>query len=92
MMEADLKERIVRYKYRTMTADEFGQALKDANLTARQFARLSGANYRRIVRQLEENEAIPHFYRLLLELLRLPGAVEIAKQIADETIIEETPE
>jgi DNA-binding transcriptional regulator YiaG len=73
-----------RYVYERMTAAQLSQALDELGLTMRQFARLYGSAEKRIQQWLDGADDIPHTVAVVLGLLTLPGAMELAKRITDE--------
>ncbi len=79
-------------RYRRMSPEELSQALDDLHLSAGQFARLAGSQRKRVLLWLEKSDArgedIPHHIAVLCELLKLPGAMDIARRVTDEAIIE----
>jgi hypothetical protein len=74
-------------RYSRITGADLSQAIDDLHLTAGQAARLLGTQRKRIIQWLEE-EDIPHHVTVMVELLKLPGAMEIARKITDEAILE----
>lgn len=79
-----------RQRYRRMSAEELSQALDRIGLSARQFARLSGAQPKRVIYWLEDREDVAPYVPVLLALLEeLPEAMQIARDTADDYILEE---
>jgi hypothetical protein len=82
----------VTNRYRRISPADLSRALDDLGLSAGQFARLLGCQRRRVMWWLEgrpDKEPAPHYVAWIVELLKLPGAMAIARQITDAAIVEE---
>jgi transcriptional regulator with XRE-family HTH domain len=75
-----------------MTGAEMSRAMTDAGLTLRQLSRLTGAQPRSLQRYLEaqaEQDAAPHWLRVLLVLLANPQNMRRALRVTEEELIDE---
>ena len=77
---------MAKHTYQRINGEELGEALSDIGLTVGQFARLTGADRRRVTRWLADEYDIPHHILLICELLKDPGNMQTAKELADEQI------
>lgn len=78
-----------RYTYNRMTAEQLSAALNQLNLSLRQFCRLSGKSEAKAQRWIAGKEDIPHDVAVMLALLTVPGAMDVAKAVTDAFLIEE---
>lgn len=62
-------------------------ALRSADLSPTQFARIFGTKQARVLDWIDGAEDIPHAARILLALLHLPGARKMAMEITDNVTI-----
>lgn len=76
-----------RYQYRRMTAEEFGAALNDLDMSLNDFVRIAGCAYRRARLWVEGKEDIPPYVPVLLSLMTLPGGRERALETALSFVI-----
>lgn len=81
-----LKPVAKRYEYERMTAGQFRQALEQVGLSEGRFARLYGVIPKRVRSWAAGEEDIPHAALLVLSLLTLPGAVDMAERVTDSVI------
>lgn len=81
-----LKPVAKRYEYERMTAGQFRQALEQVGLSEGRFARLYGVIPKRVRSWAAGEEDIPHAALLMLSLLTLPGAVDMAERVTDSVI------
>lgn len=81
-----LKPVAKRYEYERMTAAQFRQALEQVGLSEGRFARLYGVIPKRVRSWAAGEEDIPHAALLMLSLLTLPGAVDMAERVTDSVI------
>jgi len=72
-----------RYYYHRMRGDDLRQTLGDLELSYSEFARLTGAQERRIGQWIHGHEDIPHHIRVMCMLMCLPGAIDITRQLTD---------
>ena len=76
------------YQYRRMTAQQLSDALNHLDLTANQFARLIGAQRKRVLGWLAGEDRIPHHVYLLARLLvESDEAYKTAETLANECVI-----
>ena len=75
-----------RYEYDRMTAGQFRQALEQVGLSEGRFARLYGVIPKRVRSWAAGEEDIPHAALLVLSLMTLPGAVDMAERVTDSVI------
>lgn len=80
---------MAKHKYQRMNPEEFSDALTMIGISIGQFCRITGADRRRVERWLSEEFEIPYHITLICELLKLPGNIEEARDLANEMIIEE---
>lgn len=78
-----------RFEYRRMTAEQFEQALGTVGISAREFAKISGATHRKVGEWLAGKEDIPPWVTSYMAMLVLPGALRMARAVADQTIIQD---
>lgn len=71
-----------RFQYTHLTGEEFETALNDIDMSTTTFARLVGADIRRVDRWYAGKYEIPHYVALVLQLLKIPGAKGIARMVA----------
>lgn len=69
-----------------MTAAQFRRALDQLHLTEGRFGRLYGTTPKRVRSWVTGVEDIPHAALLMLSLLTLPGAVDMAERVTDSVI------
>ena len=79
----------MRHHYRRMSAAELSAALDQLDLSARQFARVSGAQPKRVIDWLEGREDIAPYVPVMLALMTLPGGIALARACA-ETYIDDS--
>lgn len=72
-----------RYYYHRMRGDDLRHTLGDLDLSYAEFARLSGAQERRVAQWVHGQEDVPHHIRVFCMLMCLPGAVDITRQLTD---------
>ena len=78
-----------RYKFSRMSQHEFSDALYATSLSLNDFCWLTGVSYRRANRWRDGADPdIPHHVRLLLFLLTLPGARNIAEKLSTDNLLE----
>lgn len=75
-----------RYEYERMTAAQFRQALEQVGLSEGRFARLYGTIPKRVRSWAAGEEDVPHAALVMLSLMTLPGAVEMAERVTDSVI------
>lgn len=75
-----------RYEYDRMTAAQFRQALEQVGLSEGRFARLYGTVPKRVRSWAAGEEDIPHAALVMLSLMTMPGAVEMAERVTDSVI------
>lgn len=66
----------------TMTPEQFSLGLREHQLTLREFCRLTGTNIKTAERWLSDEKDIPHWVPVFLALLTLPGALQMARTVA----------
>lgn len=71
-----------RARYARMTPEDLSADLKRLGITANDFARISGAQYERVVKWLEGREDAPPWVPVVTALLALPGGLEKARETA----------
>lgn len=80
-------------RYRRIGPKDLSRYLDELNLSAGQFARLIGSQRKRVLLWLEPSDAkgedIPHHVAVFCELLKMPGAMEVALAVTNDAIIEE---
>ena len=81
-----LKPVAKRYEYERMTAAQFRQALEQVGLSEGRFARLYGTIPKRIRSWAAGEEDIPHAALVMLSLMTMPGAVDMAERVTDSVI------
>lgn len=67
--------------YQRMTPVEVANGIADAGVSWTWFAWIYGTHTQRVMKWIEGDEDVPHPVRVVLALLRLPGAVEEAERI-----------
>ena len=75
-----------RYEYDRMTGEQLSAALNELGLSKREFAKFVGAKAERVQGWLDGTESagrIPQWVPLILGLLTLPGALELARAYTD---------
>lgn len=75
-----------RYEYERMTAAQFRQALEQVGLSEGRFARLYGVIPKRVRSWAAGEEDIPHAALVMLSLLTMPGAMDMAERVTDSVI------
>lgn len=75
-----------RYEYERMTAEQFRQALEQVGLSEGRFARLFGTIPKRVRSWAAGEEDIPHAALVMLALMTMPGAVDMAERVTDSVI------
>lgn len=78
-----------RYRYERITGKMLSDALNGLGITAGQFARLTGADHRRVQRWMDDEQDIPHHVALICALLAIPSAMEKGRKFADLMIKED---
>ncbi len=74
-----------RFTYRSMTPKQFNAALESLGMPrGYKFARLYGAAPTSFQRWASGEKDIPHSVTLVLALLTLPGAMQMAESVFDE--------
>ena len=81
-----LKPVAKRYEYERMTAAQFRQALDQVGLSEGRFARLYGVIPKRVRSWAAGEEDIPHAALVMLSLMTMPGAVDMAERVTDSVI------
>lgn len=76
-----------RFTYRRLEPETFEQALETAGISAREFARLTGSNHRRVGEWLSGGNDIPPWVMPFMAMLTIPGALDMARKVAAETIV-----
>lgn len=75
-----------RYEYERMTAEQFRQALEQVGLSEGRFARLFGTIPKRVRSWVAGEEDIPHAALVMLSLMTMPGALDMAERVTDSVI------
>ncbi len=75
-----------RYEYERMSAAQFRQALDQVGLSEGRFARLYGTVPKRVRSWAAGEEDIPHAALVMLSLMTMPGAVDMAERVTDSVI------
>lgn len=70
-----------RAEHRMMPA-QLSKALDDLGLTMREFCRVTGTGTKTVERWLTDEKDIPQWVPVTLALLTLPGALQIARTVA----------
>lgn len=74
-----------KFTYRRMTPEQLRSALKEFGMPdGYKFARLYGADARRVRRWISGEEDPPHSVTLVLGLMTLPGGLQLAERIFQE--------
>lgn len=81
-----------RYRYRRMSAEDFGTALNELDMTLNDFCRVAGCSYKRAEKWVKGLEDIPPHAPVILALMALPGGKERALQVALSYVIKEDSE
>jgi len=68
--------------YEPLSADQIRQGIGD--MSAREFAKLTGSDPRRVDRWKSGEETAPHWVALILTLFTIPGAVDLAYELFNE--------
>lgn len=76
-----------RFEYAPITGKKFRGALGNLGMKSQTFARITGAKLDTVKKWLHDGQTIPPWVPLVLELLTLPGALSLARQVAAEYII-----
>lgn len=69
-----------RYSYDRMDKRALRAALEQLDLGDRQFAKIYGVPWERVDRWLKGQDDIPHAVAVMLALLTLPGAIDLAER------------
>lgn len=72
-----------RYVYDRMTGAQLSTALDQLGLTMRGFGKIYGVPAKRMQAWLKGDEDIPHSVAVMVGLLTLPGAVDLANAYTD---------
>ena len=65
-----------------MMPEQFSKALDDLVLTMREFNRLTGTNTKTTERWLSDEKDIPPWVPVFLAMLTIPGALQMARTVA----------
>lgn len=76
-----------RFEYASMTGKKFRGALGNLGMKSQTFARITGVRPTKVSKWIKGELTIPPWVPLVLELLTLPGALSLARQVAAEYII-----
>lgn len=76
-----------RFTYRRLEPETFEMALQTVGISAREFAKLSGAPHHRVGQWLRGENDIPPWVMVFMTMLTVPKALDIARAAANETII-----
>jgi hypothetical protein len=76
-----------RFDYRRLEPETFNQALETVGISAREFAKITGANHRRVGEWLSGDNDIPPWVSPFMALMTLPGALDMARKVAAEIIV-----
>lgn len=75
-------------KHRRMTSDEFNAARDDLNITQGQFARLTGANRKKVMEWSEGVEDIPAWVPMFLAACAVPGGMDAALKESESRLLD----
>ncbi len=79
-------------RYHKMTGDEFAVALAEANMTLTLFCHIYGAPVERGQKWLDNEDAVPHQVRVLLEIFkRFPQTIDVAESVTEAHSSERHP-
>lgn len=65
-----------------MLPAQFSKALDDLDLTMREFCRITGTGTKTVERWLSDEKDIPQWVPVTLALLTMPGALQMARTVA----------
>lgn len=71
-----------RIEYTRMTPSDFSDDLKELDLKLVDFCMITGHRYERVLKWLKGDEDIPPHLPVLMALLKLPGAIDVAREQA----------
>ncbi len=74
-----------RIEYTRMTPSDLSDDLKELGITLAEFCTITGHRYDRVLKWLKEGdggEDIPPHIPVLMALLKLPGAIDVAREQA----------
>lgn len=76
----------LRYGYDRLTPEEFKEGLDGLGMSAVEFARITGTGApKRVDEWLSGEQEIPHDANVLLTIFEeVPGAIDVARELADE--------
>lgn len=76
----------LRYGYDRLTAEEFRNGLEGLGMSPVEFARISGTGApKRVDEWISGDQEIPHDANVLLTIFEeVPGAIDVARELADE--------
>lgn len=72
----------MRFDYDRMSARQFSEALRSLAMKPATFARLFGVNDRVVRKWIASEQDIPPWVSQAVELMRLPGAFTVARDVA----------
>lgn len=70
-----------------MTGAQLAVALAEADISPTEFAQMWGTSVERLMSMMDDEQDVPFPMRWALELLKLPGAIELVVKIVDENIV-----
>ncbi len=77
-----------KHGYERISGSHLSEALHDLGVTPTEFGILYGTTVERVLTWIDNAEDIPHPVRVMLEMFRVPGALEAARRATREAIEE----
>ena len=76
-----------RFERDRMSGKDFAAALAHLEMKPGAFARIFGAEIKRVDEWISGKEPVPHWVPVVVDLLQMPGALGRARQVAAEMIL-----
>lgn len=77
-----------KHGYGRLSGADLSEALADLGITPTEFGILYGTTVERVLTWIDNAEDIPHPVRVMLEMFRIPGALDAARRATREAIEE----